>query len=419
MAKKKRQARAAAVQAAGPASSTPKTPEQIARDYLRRLWPQSPFRDNQRFWTWLEKKHGPTARTIYDLSRAIAEGEEMDIYSVKNQRLDLSLDVTFGFLGDFSEKYLVWLLGEYAQEQIPEPARVLDIGCDNGVLTCFYAWFFGHSRIVGVDRCEQGIERAKELATKLQLDNVQFIQADLADLSALGAEQFDLISASRVYHTVRRRAEIPHWRYSELWEAYKDQEPTASLTAPLALLEPAGKFVSVEPVGSIDQAISWCSMLHRAGLTIDWNESFLLSFQEIGDKTLVPAFLASRLAEPTELKLDDIIAFLAYKDLVNGSEETPFIGPSAEVLYEAVNPKKLIFGTQITFHDQSGVQRFDVWEAGPLLLAYNTSIRGYRELRLYSTNVRTGVINRVRRFGQEREDVGDVIYYDSEVGRAL
>jgi hypothetical protein len=119
------------------------------------------------------------------------------------------------------------------------------------------------------------------------------------------------------------------------------------------------------------------------------------------------------------LELDDIIAFLAYKDLVDRSEDTPFIGPSAEVLYEAVNPKRLIFGTQITFYDQSGIQRFEVWEAGPLLLAYNYSIRGYREMRLYSTNVRGGVINRVRRFGEEREAVGDVIYYESEIGRTL
>ena len=81
------------------------------------------------------------------------------LYEAKNASLDLSLDIASRFDGDFSRKYLKWFLGE----GFGAPKSILDIGCESGLLTCFYASVYPDAEVLGIDRCMTAIARAEEL----------------------------------------------------------------------------------------------------------------------------------------------------------------------------------------------------------------------------------------------------------------
>ncbi|ETJ33131.1 hypothetical protein Q604_UNBC12421G0001, partial [human gut metagenome] len=56
--------------------------------------------------------------------------------------------------------------------------KVLDLGCDNGITTCFVANLYPNSEIIGVDKCKKGIKCAEEIAQKLGVKNVKFEAVD-------------------------------------------------------------------------------------------------------------------------------------------------------------------------------------------------------------------------------------------------
>ncbi|UJF23655.1 class I SAM-dependent methyltransferase [Suttonella sp. R2A3] len=64
-----------------------------------------------------------------------------------------------------------------------EHAHVLDIGCGYGTHALMLAAFNPNMRIIAIDRDEEAIALAKEVAEKLALKNVRFICQDIAKLA--------------------------------------------------------------------------------------------------------------------------------------------------------------------------------------------------------------------------------------------
>ncbi|MEE2637739.1 MAG: metalloregulator ArsR/SmtB family transcription factor, partial [Acidobacteriota bacterium] len=57
------------------------------------------------------------------------------------------------------------------------PIRVVDLGCGEGFLTLEVARWAGH--VIGIDRSAQVLKRAKALATKRGVDNVEWRQGEI------------------------------------------------------------------------------------------------------------------------------------------------------------------------------------------------------------------------------------------------
>ena len=78
----------------------------------------------------------------------------------------------------------------------PAATRILDIGCDNGLATCFYASQRPDAEVLGIDRCAEGIACAEHLASMLGLKNVTFIHGDAfaSGLESRYAEGCDLVA---------------------------------------------------------------------------------------------------------------------------------------------------------------------------------------------------------------------------------
>lgn len=154
------------------------------------------------FETFLVAKYGAAGTAFLDLSRGRADATEQDtayarlveqLYQAKNANWELSRDITSQYAGRQYANYLSLFV---AVKEPPDATRILDIGCDNGLATCFYASQFPNAEVFGIDRCAEGIACAEHLARILGLKNVTFIHGDAfaSGLDSRYAEGCDLVA---------------------------------------------------------------------------------------------------------------------------------------------------------------------------------------------------------------------------------
>ena len=97
------------------------------------------------------------------------------LYRVKNASLDFTTAVTSQYFGRLYASYLAMV----ETLSLPRAASsVLDVGCDNGILTSFYARYFSEAHVLGVDRCNEGLACAATLRDRLCIPNVFLLAAD-------------------------------------------------------------------------------------------------------------------------------------------------------------------------------------------------------------------------------------------------
>jgi 2-polyprenyl-3-methyl-5-hydroxy-6-metoxy-1,4-benzoquinol methylase len=192
------------------------------------------------FERFVVQRYGAAGAAFLDLShgRADATQEEADypqlverLYRAKNASWELSRDVTSQYAGRQYANYLSLFV---AAKEPPTAARIIDIGCDNGIATCFYASQFPDAEVFGIDRCAEGIKCAEHLAHMLGLKNVNFIHGDAfaSGLESRHGETCDLVAMTL-----------------SGYEALEDPRLTnASLVAFLhRLVSPTGTLIAMEP----------------------------------------------------------------------------------------------------------------------------------------------------------------------------
>lgn len=106
--------------------------------------------------------------------------------------------------GQFARRYQYWIehqanegLVRNIRQMIPGDALVLDAGCGDGTLSVALAEIAG--RVLGVDLSREMLLLAKEKAKAADLVTVDFVQADLLDLT-LKEHSFDLVICNYVLH---------------------------------------------------------------------------------------------------------------------------------------------------------------------------------------------------------------------------
>ena len=76
----------------------------------------------------------------------------------------------------------------------PQACRVLELGCGNGSNLIAQAFLSPRSTFVGVDLAQTHIDFANSSAQELGLENVEFRQMDVMDMTADEFGQFDYIT---------------------------------------------------------------------------------------------------------------------------------------------------------------------------------------------------------------------------------
>lgn len=119
---------------------------------------------------------------------------------------------------------------------------IFDIGCGNGILTCFLALQHPDSVVTGLEISSSAVSVAKELAERLTVENVHFLKTD-----TLPQERCDtLFSCRTVHENVAWRALCEESKMPELSveEQVRQHGPYAKELS--ALVKPSGYLVSVE-----------------------------------------------------------------------------------------------------------------------------------------------------------------------------
>lgn len=302
--------------------------EPTVESYLRSVG-MGEYQDRNVFWAQLREKHGPIAEQVAQAISAREEGEDVDVYPLKNTSLALSTDVTSQYCNQIYRVFLSW----FCRERFPAPSSLLDVGCDNGILTCFYALRYPEAEVVGVDKSEQGLACARELADRLHIANVRFEVCDLQDVQGSFPEQdFDLILSTTVFHEVLRFPEefpeSPRGAIGGVRRGSEDSDVVRIVTELARLLRSGeGSLVSMERCPDAESLAWWIRRLNEAGLTVDDDRSALLSYHSLyEEQETLPILVATRRGHRTARSGNESLVLRMYRD----AEGDTMIGDPAE-----------------------------------------------------------------------------------------
>ena len=273
-----------------------------ASDWLNHLSDAPPFGDINQMWEWMRTRHGEVADVLRGVVERRHYGDSSeDLYAIKNADLQLSLDMGIGYSRALYEAQLERVLSIAASR--PSPKRVLDPGCENGILTCFYGQLWPAAEIVGVDLSAAAIARANDLRDRVGVSNVAFFEGDYAGEVLRDHGSFDFVLASRtlLFEQMDTPAFVPPLGASVIAPIPTVDQPEG-WEYPLAIasaLRDDGLLLSLERCGSPGLFPTWLSCLAALDLGISWGMSDWLAFDEVGIARAEP-YLALSHQESTE-----------------------------------------------------------------------------------------------------------------------
>ena len=309
---------------------------------------------------WKEFKEVAERRVYGDMSD--------DVYEIKNRNFAFSL------LATISERSELHAKAFSAVEDISDPiSSILDVGCENGFFTCLLALQWPNAKLTGMDPSEPALERARELASKLKLENITFTTGSAEEIGkVVGDERFDLITTVTVLHDgdLFPSIEHRHPRTSEIFEACAVNPVPPAFAGIAKAIEPKkGRWVAIERCQSPALFSIWCQTLDLVGLGVDWGESARLPCE---DGLLTVLIAAHDRPRPVELRKAH--GFWMSPEFnrwtLPGEPAWAIRDQQAEAIFVQLGPKTCI--DRIVGVDANGVemQRIEVWEAGALALFY-------------------------------------------------
>jgi 2-polyprenyl-3-methyl-5-hydroxy-6-metoxy-1,4-benzoquinol methylase len=169
----------------------------IGLSYLSQL-NMNPPTESKFLYAQFSAKYGETVGRgmLSSLYRKIREYEKnpdylSEFYEMKNELLDKALLFNAGYQADNYRQMCNWIVANHDVFG----KEILDAGCECGIMSCFLAMAFPESHITAVDRSANAIKAARELADRLEVHNVTFVNDDIANLSG---QKYDTVFAMRL-----------------------------------------------------------------------------------------------------------------------------------------------------------------------------------------------------------------------------
>lgn len=177
-------------------------------------------------------------RMMYGAEDTVYLRRQEELVDYLNQSLQMSLLAASFYDHVFFRRAMEYLL---RYDSFWE-GDIFDIGCGNGVLSCFLALQHPDSFVTGLELSQNAVSAAKELAEKISVGNVHFTCPKL-----LGGKQCDTLFSCRTAH--ENIAWRPLLKESKMMalsreEQAKRHEKYAGELA--ALIKPQGYLVSME-----------------------------------------------------------------------------------------------------------------------------------------------------------------------------
>lgn len=162
---------------------SPSTSHRCVDEFLRQVG-IGPRMIADNFWDSLRATYGEHAERFLDYvdrrrTAARAEATYLQdvetLYRLKNASPEFSVAVSSQYVGRLYSRFLAVVSSLGLDRQAK---RILDLGCDNGILTAFYAKHFPNAAVLGIDLCPEAVACANALKDRLQISNLAFKVAD-------------------------------------------------------------------------------------------------------------------------------------------------------------------------------------------------------------------------------------------------
>ena len=282
-----------------------------------------------------------------------------ELYALKNANRELSLAAAEEWSGPLYAAQIPWLQGVLAGLT---PEVVIDVGCEQGLLTRVIAEALPEAEVRGVDRCAQAIAIAEADAPSWDAPSPAFHVWDVRDAwhAEFAAGKVGLIHASRslLGEAITPDAEEPS-------ELLPGTVPASAewLREARALAgrfgfgtEPGSVLICVERT-SLSGAVRWAKVLGEHGFKLLPEHSTLLPAPEPMQPGLrLPAMVFEHVDGPcVEVTTGEVAAALL--DLPDPSDPGPHTGFEGEAM--AVDARRGENLLSLTWH--GGTSRAELW----------------------------------------------------------
>lgn len=294
-------------------------------------------------------------------------------YEVKNASFDLSLLIGAAFRGAVHRAILQWVA-----ERDYAPSTVLDIGCDNGITTCFYALLWPNAKVTGIEITEDGIARAHELAQLLGLSNVSFVCQSAEEFAATGiAGSFSLVLTTTVLHEAGFFSSMEDDRlfFSDAFLPRDSANISDFYGAVARLLNPVdGRWLGAEMLQAPHLLWEWTGALEDAGLHIEQRDCARLNAGE----EIASVIVAGRQPQPVATPAWAASYWLRANPPAFGPEtELPCVctGLEAQCLFDSITAKRRIAEAKLwqpgQHSDAREWERAEIWLTDSLAILYD------------------------------------------------
>lgn len=326
------------------------------------------------------KRFGKAFEELTVLIGARANGIDADPYELKNSSLDLSLYVGEYHVSSVWREFASWLV----KENFSPPAEILDLGCENGVLTCLYATLWPGAKVIGVDRSATAVAAARELAKQLDLRNVRFEQSDARRYLDLNVNRFQIITATLVMHEFLAR---PQARKPFTWESEYNRIEDITLTdADLHAVETlkavgraltvGGVFVSLDRSPVLASKWWYTQCLEKAGMKLSLARSYLIESSGPSGVERFPVSVA-RCAHEGESKTTpaELVSLASFKEL--SALKLRVQGDLADAFVRSIGPTEILFDAVCEYLDGSGTRTIQLLKAPAVLVLHDFTNHGF------------------------------------------
>ena len=375
-----------------------KDAEKFTLEYLKKIGLKA-ARNTRQFWNNIQDKYGEKIFT--DLNKAEAKpGAEINLYDTKNSNFELSMDFS-RYSADLYRRFFEWFLQNVSFQ---DNLTILDLCCDNGLVTCFFGLLYPNSKVIGIDQCENGIKCAEQLKHHLGLNNVDFRIGKIQDLEKLFVDiNFNLITSIRNLHEVTGLPKLPKKIWSlESLENMEYDVPTdlkKLLLSIKKLLTSNGLFISMERLACSETTFLYLKELQKAGLFINCDLYKRVQFHELGDQQEMPLIVATKQGDNQNI-LENVLKIYCnrYNEMLEKNLE--LTGIDAEYQFNKLKDKTLLKGFQVnndienSSHDFNYCKdtancdklRLEAWKSEDFIICYTYSNIGYRSIRILDRN---------------------------------
>jgi len=372
------------------------------------------------FWRVLEKKFGALAIQLGDCISAREKGLESDPYPIKNVSFDFANAVASQYDAAKLKSVAIWLL----QEGIVA-GKVLEVGCDNGILLCLLAEAYPDVSFVGIDSSAPAIEIAKIRATQLNISNVEFKCLPLKKgiTGEIGSE-FNLVFSVAVFHELLDQDLLGYNHGLTIDEGdsgFSIEDVDVSFSKQVKkvnelleindLLATNGSFVSVDRWPDYSRTLRWIRLVENSNLMISMKSSILIDYKNVDGKSEflpVTVFFKNNEEPLSPVLATDVLALHSYKDfLKNGSLNIIEDSLLAELVFGSLNHQELI-SVVAHYKNGSGTEKVFVGISGGLSYVYTTTSRKYRRLVLLPSICLHEQVNLLLELIEARKETCDV-----------